>query len=101
MDNGGNTQLHLKSYMGTPSEVKSLLDARADVNISGDTPLHLALKSGKQANVKLLLDAGADINQANNDGITPLNLALAIVKPTKRTGGKTKKKRRRRRKSRK
>ena len=71
MDNGGNTQLHIKSYMGTPSEVKSLLDARADVNsvnISGDTPLHLA---------------------------------LAIVKPTKRTGGKTKKKRRRRRKSRK
>jgi ankyrin repeat protein len=44
---------------------------------AGWTPLHFAVRAGAAEVVDLLLDAGAAVDARNDDGLTPLQLALA------------------------
>lgn len=46
-------------------------------DVSGNTALHKAAKTGKIKNIKLLVGAGLDIDRRNNEGFTPLNLAVS------------------------
>ena len=65
-------------FSGTPSVVKTLLDAGADPNArdeDGFTPLHVAAGHSKTpAVVKILLDAGADPNARTTTGKTAWDL---------------------------
>ncbi len=45
-------------------------------NNNGDTSLHIAIRGNNSEIAKMLLDQGADITILNNDGKTPLDLAL-------------------------
>jgi ankyrin repeat protein len=77
-DAGGSTALHHAAAFASPSIVKMLLDAGADVeakNRFGQRPLHWAFASPEK--VKLLLARGADVNAQANDGRTALYLAAA------------------------
>ena len=75
--------LHRAAEKGYFAVVKSLIAAKADVNLKvsdqqllfGDAALHRASKSGHVDCIKALLDAGARIDQINEDGNTPLHLA--------------------------
>ena len=66
----------------TADELRSLIEAGADVNEvgeSGKTPLMLALSIGHKTDViKALLDAGADVNVRDENGTTPLMSAVIL-----------------------
>ncbi|KAG5511647.1 hypothetical protein JKF63_07244 [Porcisia hertigi] len=49
--------------------------ANADALHGGDTPLHCAVITGDVALVRALLEKGANVYAANNNGVTPLQLA--------------------------
>ncbi len=74
---GGGTPLHIAD---NAEVAKVLIDNGADVNgqsvLFGHMPLHAASYRGKKDVVHLLLDHGADVNATNNDGATPLLIAL-------------------------
>lgn len=79
-DNDGNTALILntknQSYKGT---VKELIKAGADVNAvdkTGNSALYYALKYSDQESARFMLKKGADYNHANNDGVTPMQVAV-------------------------
>jgi ankyrin repeat protein len=60
--------------------VRSLLEARADVNGAepdGTTALHWAVRQADLPTVDLLLRAGAKVDAANRYGVTPLSLAAS------------------------
>lgn len=67
-------------YEGGNIEISKLLLAKgADLNNVAwlyGTPLHAAAKNGWVQGVKIWLDLGAEINIKNNDGKTPLDLAI-------------------------
>jgi ankyrin repeat protein len=44
---------------------------------SGMTPLHAAARKGLKKVVELLIHEGADVNAKDDDGDTPLDLALS------------------------
>ncbi|KAM6224332.1 ankyrin repeat domain-containing protein 31 [Rhynchocyon petersi] len=72
----GESRLHLAAKRGNVSEVKALLDSRAQVNLkdnAGWTPLHEASSEGSNDVIVELLKSGADINSENLDGILPLH----------------------------
>jgi ankyrin repeat protein len=46
---------------------------------AGDTPLHVAVASGQQEIIMLLLIRGARVDVANEDGITPRDLAAGLT----------------------
>jgi ankyrin repeat protein len=85
LENGGNPNavegrgtLHWVSA-SNPASVRLLIDAGADVNMrapgsTNNTPLHHA--AGNAESTRLLLAAGADPNLRNNNGESPLDLAL-------------------------
>jgi len=61
-----------------PDAVKTLIDAKANVNLknkAGDTPLTSAAMQGETESIKLLLAAGADVKSTDATGNTALNYA--------------------------
>ncbi|MDE5066549.1 ankyrin repeat domain-containing protein [Wolbachia endosymbiont of Drosophila leontia] len=82
-DNKGKTLLHDTAiYSGGREDLGYLLDAKADPNIQdekGNTPLHYyAAKCGdySRKTMDLLISKGADLSTKNNDGKTPLQVAI-------------------------
>jgi hypothetical protein len=74
----GNTPLHsrARSWRGN---VAVLVELGADVHsASGSigTPLHAAADAKHAENARLLIAAGANVDAKNNEGLTPLELAL-------------------------
>lgn len=60
--------------------IKNLLPT-VDMNQTDDsdwTPLYYAIETGSLYTVQLLVEAGADINFQNEDGVTPLYIALLM-----------------------
>jgi ankyrin repeat protein len=78
--------------------VKRLLAKGADVNAKdpqmGRTPLHVAVDRGRYKTAEVLIAAGADVNATDNDGQTPIDIALSrklnkeIVKLLRQHGAK-------------
>jgi ankyrin repeat protein len=68
---GGKSPLRLAAEGGYGEIVKLLIEEGAGVDV-----LHAAAKSGTQHIAKLLLDQGADINLVNEEGNTPLHIAV-------------------------
>ena len=69
----GGTPLHRAARHGSPTHIKILLEAGANVNavdLNGNTPLIDAAESTK--NVEILLEAGANIHAQNSLGDTAL-----------------------------
>ena len=59
--------------------VNFLIDKGANVNagtISESTPLIMAAREGSLDLVKILVEAGADVNLENDDGDSPMKIAL-------------------------
>ncbi|WP_425385045.1 ankyrin repeat domain-containing protein [Wolbachia endosymbiont (group B) of Schoenobius gigantella] len=82
-DNKGKTLLHDTAiYSSGYEDVGYLLDAKADPNIQdekGNTPLHYyAAKCSDHSRktMGLLISKGADLSIKNNDGKTPLQVAI-------------------------
>ncbi|WP_264707165.1 ankyrin repeat domain-containing protein [Wolbachia endosymbiont (group A) of Acrocera orbiculus] len=82
-DSKGKTLLHDTAiYSGGHEDLGYLLDAKADPNIQdekGNTPLHYyaAKCSGySRKTMDLLISKGADLSIKNNDGKTPLQVAI-------------------------
>lgn len=80
-----NKELHNAIWRNDVAVVRMLLDHRADPNIrdkKGWTPLHLAVWSSevKDADVMtlLLIKAGANVNEIDNNGNTPLRIAISL-----------------------
>ncbi|AGJ98955.1 Ankyrin repeat domain protein [Wolbachia endosymbiont of Drosophila simulans wNo] len=74
-----NIPLHTAAFHGEVSKVRSLLNAKIDVNIkdrAGFTALHNAAHSGHLDVVKLLISKGADVHARNIEGSTPLHSAV-------------------------
>jgi ankyrin repeat protein len=80
--NDGNTPLIVAIENENIEVVKMLLDKGANVNQKdineqyGYTPLTVAIQKKYFKVVELLLDKGADVNQTNDDGFTPLTVAI-------------------------
>uniref|UniRef100_A0A7S0RPP2 Ankyrin repeat domain-containing protein n=1 Tax=Pyramimonas obovata TaxID=1411642 RepID=A0A7S0RPP2_9CHLO len=79
----GETPLHVSAIKGDLDTIKAILAAGAKVNAQANagspikqTPLHWMVYPDHKEGVKLLLAAGADPNIQNEDGETPLDMAL-------------------------
>jgi ankyrin repeat protein len=71
------------------------------VNIAnnyGETPLHLAVTDGQETSVALLIQAGADVHKVNEDGNSPMELAMRFEASWKEDGHIAREAKRRRRK---
>ncbi len=87
-DEGSGTPLFPAVISGDPLVVEALLEYGADVHLRegfwGWTPLHVAVSGMTSGYAKgtalevarLLLDHGADIHSQDNEGMTPLHLAV-------------------------
>ena len=81
-DKMGNTVLHVAAYYPGYSDliVEFLLDQRsADVhsrNARGKTPLHLTAETLQYEKAEMLLQKGALVNAMDNEGFTPLHVAV-------------------------
>lgn len=76
----GKTALMAAASYGTPSLVKTLVDAGAGVNNrnqGGGTALTYGAWSGNQFTLKLLVGAGADVNSQSSNGWTALMMTAA------------------------
>jgi ankyrin repeat protein len=70
--------LHEATRNGNREQVRSLIDAGADLDAQGDngeTPLITAIIEGHVLVASLLIDRGADIQARNKGGFTPLHAA--------------------------
>ncbi|XP_072529152.1 ankyrin repeat and SOCS box protein 13 [Salminus brasiliensis] len=75
------TEVHKAAYHGQVSQLQSLIQSGASVNIvavDSITPLHEAAIRGQTQCVRLLLDAGAQVDARNVDGSTPLCEACSV-----------------------
>lgn len=75
----GITPLHFAAEVGNDVLASFLIDKGADPNEKdewdGSTPLHIAAANGRDAVVMVLLRRGARANAANNNWMTPLQMA--------------------------
>lgn len=79
-DDEGNTALLLcaDNHGGDLELIKALCEAGADLNAAdadGNNVLHYVLEAQSQIVAKYLLKKGADYKHANNEGVTPAQLA--------------------------
>jgi len=77
-DAKGRTALYFASKHGDVTSVITLLDERADANVTtalGLTPLHIAMKMNSVEVTKILIAAGSDIEATTNYGMTPMHIA--------------------------
>jgi hypothetical protein len=67
---------------GQIGTIRKLIARDRNVNfvVDGNTPLHLAAEKGYSAIVQLLIDSGADLLAQNDEGNTPLDIALTLRK---------------------
>jgi hypothetical protein len=75
----GDTILHLACGAGNLDILKVLLAKEPDltlVNDSNETLLHLAVEKDFVTGVEILLRAGAEKHRKNNQGLTPMDIAL-------------------------
>ena len=87
----GGTLLHESALCGSRKITSALISKGVDINAQNkrkETPLYCAVSQGEVEVVSELLDANADPNIADEDGITPLHLAIKLgvksyLKPTK------------------
>jgi ankyrin repeat protein len=79
-DSGGETPLTRAAWKGDMDICKILIENGANLEAKdaywGDTALMLAARNGNQYLVKYLVSRGADVNARNNNGETPLVLAV-------------------------
>jgi cytohesin len=61
---------------GTDVDAKDNISLWMTGNIRGRTPLYWAAWTGEMEIAELLIDAGADVNAKNDEGRTPLDLAI-------------------------
>jgi len=73
-DNAGITPLHYAIRRG--NAVWELIAAGADVNAGSWTPLHSAAHEGNEVFVQMLVAAGSNPNAVDDEGRTPLQLAV-------------------------
>ena len=70
------------AYNGNIEAVKQHLAAGTDVNVKGGfadgTPLHYAAANGHKEIAELLIEKGADLNAKDEDGGTPLDVAISF-----------------------
>ena len=82
----GYTPLMIAAMFGTPETIKFLLDNGADINAttsySGEKALNLSARAREDTlktnaeNIRVLIENGADINFCDNNGYTPLIVAI-------------------------
>ena len=82
----GYTPLMIAAMFGTPETIKFLLDNGADidatVSYSGEKALNLSVRANEDTlkanreNIRVLIKNEADINFCDNNGYTPLILAI-------------------------
>lgn len=76
----------IAAMFGTPETIKFLLDNGADINAttsySGEKALNLSARAREDTlktnaeNIRVLIENGADINFCDNNGYTPLIVAI-------------------------
>lgn len=80
VDNDGNTALILHTKFNCyKNVVKELVKAGADVNALdklGNSALYYALMDDDQESARFLIKKGADYNHANNQDVTPMQVAV-------------------------
>lgn len=92
VDNKGQTPLHLAALNGqlkvaeklvqiheTPSNLRDERNYHMPIHFkdgNGETPLLLAVKGGSTAVVEFLIEHGANVNDFNDDGTSPLYVAV-------------------------
>lgn len=87
-DRHGNSIVHaavnrLTSTTGYIEDIINKLGGYIDINsqnVDGNTPLHLAVINERFDMAAILVEAGADINIKNNNGLTPIDILLEVIK---------------------
>ncbi|CAD7701114.1 unnamed protein product [Ostreobium quekettii] len=81
----GQTALWQASYLGFLEVVQTLLDGGAGVDLpstsKGATPLYAAVNRGHIEVLSILIDAGASVTTPLTNGVTPLHMASALLRP--------------------
>lgn len=78
----GGTMAHISAAMDYHALLKAMAFYNDKTNIlnlqdsNGDTPLHTAVRAGSFSSARILLEAGAYIDIKNNNGLTPLAVAI-------------------------
>ena len=85
----GSSVLHLSAHYGSADEIELLIASGAKINsVStnfGNIPLHVAVEVGRLEISELLLQNGSNVNARNNQGNTPLSIALHHGDPDRYT----------------
>jgi ankyrin repeat protein len=81
MNATGETPLFMAVKADSPSTIKTLLDAKANINArdsQGNSVLHAAIRWNAVNSAALLVDSGIDINAHSLNGNTPLHDAARL-----------------------